>query len=83
VKTSRHAVAVRLLTEGLLAYVDAHEYEYEIPVARDYVLGPHVLDIVRSLRGLLNGEIGPLDAGSMDRCLCDIGRAAGFEGNEL
>lgn len=33
---------------------------------RDYVLGPEVGKLLSAFRGLLNGEVGRLDAGTLD-----------------
>lgn len=61
-----------------LAYADAHKSRYESDIGQDYVLGPHWEAVGKGLLGLLNGDIGRLDAGTCDRVIKDSLHRAGF-----
>jgi hypothetical protein len=63
-------------------YADAHAERFGSPLAEDYVLGESWREAVRGLRGLLNGELGRLDGGTLDRAILVMYQAAGFEGDE-
>jgi hypothetical protein len=73
---SRHMAAIRcpLVNEApilgmlrmLADYADAHCRRYEAPIAHDGMLGAAWLDMLRGARVLLNGELGRLDAGTLD-----------------
>lgn len=71
--------AIASMTRALAEYADAHEKMFECPIGDDHVLRPHWADMVRAVRGMLNGETGNLDCGTMDRLLCDMLRAERFE----
>ncbi len=60
-------------------YADTHEKRYESRVGDDGVLGTEWESIVRSVRGLLNGELNGLDGGTLDSLLCRMLEAEGFE----
>lgn len=72
--------AIVLMVTGVAVYIDQHAKRYESPIAHDYVLGPSVLDTLRAVRSLLNGETGRLDCSTLDRCILDLHAVAGFEG---
>jgi hypothetical protein len=65
---------------ALRGYATMHELAYNAKLANDGVLGDAWLDALRGVRGLLNGQLGRLDAGFLDAALCGLHRAAGFEG---
>lgn len=67
---------------GWVHYAQAHEAEFGSPIGEDYVLGPMWEDIGKSLLGLLNGEIGGLDGGTMDGLIRQNLMRAGFEGQD-
>lgn len=88
-----HQEAVRLPKRGfegaivdtlksLAEYADAHRDRYESEVGEDGVLGDHFEEIARGLIGLLNGETGRLDCGTLDRAIRQLCRAAKVEGIE-
>jgi hypothetical protein len=52
---------------GWLAYADAHQERCESPIGSDGVLGPCWKEIGESLHGLLDGDMGRLDANTIDR----------------
>lgn len=60
-------------------YADAHRARYGTPIAQDYVLGEYWRDIARSVLGLLDGESGRFDCGTLDSSVRDLGKEAGFE----
>ena len=43
-----------------------HKARFESAIGEDYVLGPQWQAIGEGLRGLLNGETGRLDCGTLD-----------------
>lgn len=71
--------AVVLMFRGLTEYADAHAKRYGGRVADDHVLGESWHWLGEALIGLLNGETGRLDCGTLDgqiRDLIDRGGAA-------
>lgn len=65
-------VAIVDLCRGVERYVAMHD------ASLDYVLGPNVGAILEGIRGLLNGNVGQLDAGTVSRFLDDLGFEAGW-----
>ena len=51
---------------GWRLYADSHLGEFGSTVGGDYVLGPEWARIGRALLGLLNGEAGRFDCGTLD-----------------
>ena len=68
---------VGLLNNARL-YAVTHEARYHAPIGEDYVLGPAVQDILTAIRVLLNGELGRLDGGELDRELVTLAEAHGL-----
>jgi hypothetical protein len=60
-------------------YADQHQARYESKIGDDGVLGPHWESIVRGIMGLLNGDCGRLDCGTLDKLLRDMLEAEGFD----
>lgn len=54
------------LCHALSDYARGHHERYESLIGDDYVLGEHWKQIANGLLGLLNGEAGRLDCGSVD-----------------
>jgi hypothetical protein len=87
---TRHCDALRLparweheivtLARSLASYADAHAARYESPIGSDGVLGRDWERMLKGLRGLLNGETGRLDCGTVDAAILAMYAAAGFEG---
>jgi hypothetical protein len=81
--------AIVRLVEALAAYADAHQVRFESPIGHDAVLGGGKghgmgwLEILKGTRGLLNGETGRLDCGTVDSMLVRMAQAAGYEEGEL
>ena len=65
--------AIVALCDGVKWYLDTLDGE------SDYVLGAGVGQIIEGIRVLLNGDIGRLDAGTVDAWLCDAALAAGWD----
>lgn len=62
---------VNMLRE-LRRYRNQHLERYDVPIDRDFVLGPAYAAIVQGVRELLNGETGRIDCGSLDRELVSL-----------
>ena len=60
-------------------YAAAHAKAYGSTIADDGVIGEEWQTIARGVLGLLNGERGRLDGGTIDGAIRDLARAAGFE----
>jgi len=71
------------LVRAWLVYADAHENEYESKIGDDYVLGPEWAKIGAALRGLLNGNTGELDAGTLDALYVSVLGDQGFDAEQL
>jgi hypothetical protein len=63
---------------ALQEYSDAHYETYKSHLADDYVIGDEWQTIAKSVIGLLTGEHGRLDGGSLDSRIRDIAERAGF-----
>lgn len=74
-----HERALGMLIDGLREYAEVHQAKFESPLGEDWVLGDEWLEAVRAVVGLLNGEIGRLDGGSLWQELEALARSAGFD----
>jgi len=70
---------ILMLMDALEAYAHQYGSAYTMPVGDDGVLGDEWLSIARGLLGLLNGEHGRLDAGTIDRWVRQLAHDHGFE----
>jgi hypothetical protein len=70
--------ATKLLIRGWALYADAHRERYGSGIGDDGVLGPEWAKMGEAIRGLLNGDIGSLDAGTLDAFIGETLRAEGF-----
>lgn len=68
------------LIQAAAVYADSHKSRFGSKVGDDGVLGDHWADILRNVRGLLNGECGRLDCGSVDGLILSMLEAEGFDG---
>jgi hypothetical protein len=75
----RHGLAMSLMVRGWAKYADAHRARFETGIGDDYVLGPEWSAIGFALIGLLNGELGGFDGGTLDAFLRDSLAAEGFD----
>jgi len=73
---------VRDIMDGIRIYESAHRARYESELCDDYVLGPmaddlrnskNVAESATALHGLLNGELGRLDGGTLSGWLIELG----------
>jgi hypothetical protein len=71
------------LLKVLDTYERNHVTRYDSAIANDYALGAAWLEIAKSARTLLNGELGRLDAGTLDGILLDMIVTAGFSESDL
>ncbi len=78
--TERAMVA---MLKGWKAMAEGHQAQHGSKIGEDYFLGPLWLEIGKSLRGLLNGEIGRLDGGTVDGFILSTLKAAGFTESDL
>lgn len=67
------------LVTGWAQYADEHFERFSDPIGDDYVLGPEWKAIGEALLGLLNGELGRLDGGTLDGRIRDILEHEGIE----
>lgn len=67
------------LVRAWLQYADAHHRRYEDGIGEDGILGECWSKIGNELRGLLNGELGRLDGGTLDTVIYGAMKAEGFD----
>jgi hypothetical protein len=60
-------------------YADQHAHRFESGIGKDYVLGAEWEVIGSALLGLLNGELGRLDGGTLDGFIRNTLKAEGFD----
>ena len=71
------------LINALRSYREEHLKQYGSKLSDDYVLGVAWYKIAQATRDLLNGEVGRLDAGTLDTLLYQNMTAAGFTEEEI
>lgn len=67
------------LLRGWIDYANTHRNRFECGIGEDGVLGPEWERIGNALLGLLNGETGRLDCGTLDGLIRRTLDAEGFE----
>lgn len=77
--SSRAESAIVGMVNAAADYADQHEAKFETKIGDDGVLGPHWQAIVNGIRGLLDGECGRLDCGTVNSLLCEMLRREEFE----
>ena len=71
-------VGIVAMLNGLEAYIEDYEQRFEGSIFHDSVLGADgIVQIAKGIRVLLNGELGRLDAGTIDTRLCEVLKACG------
>jgi hypothetical protein len=80
--TSPFGKALRYMLLGWERYATTHRERYESSIGEDGVLGPEWAAIGESLRGLLNGDCGGWDAGSLCANISRVLREHGCEPRE-
>lgn len=63
--------AIVHMLRGWHEYAATHRARFESQIGDDGVLGPEWQSIGQALRGLLNGELGRLDGGTLSAFLSD------------
>ena len=71
------------LLSGWLRYADSHAQAYKSRIGDDGVLGAYWAQIGAGLRGLLNGELGRFDGGTLDSVLVSAMEAQDFDPDQL
>ena len=71
------------LYRALAEYADTHLARYASPIGDDGVLGDEWMQMLKALGGLLNGELGRLDGGTLDALRYALAETAGFTREEL
>jgi len=59
------------MLRGWIQYAEEHQKQYESTIGEDGVLGPAWAQIGDGIRQLLNGDLGRLDAGTLDSIIND------------
>lgn len=68
------------MLKGWIEYADHFNSRNDTKfLADDYFLGPLWRDMGKALRGLLNGELGRLDAGTIDGIICHNLKEQGYD----
>jgi hypothetical protein len=75
-------VALGDMLRALAAYADAHKARYESEIGTDGVLGQEWLAMASAFLGLLNGESGRFDCGTLDGCVRALALRVGFSKEE-
>lgn len=70
--------ALVAMIQAAALYADAHAERYGDAIGNDGVLGAHLAEVLSGIRGLLNGEAGRLDCGTLDAMVLAIVRTAGL-----
>lgn len=71
------------MLSGWLRYADAVQNRWESGIGQDGVLGSEWAAIGSGLRGLLNGELGRLDGGTVDALLVNALQEEGFDPDNI
>lgn len=72
-----------LAMRSLRLFAEGHAALYGSPIGADGVLGEAWLDMWRGVRAMLNGELGRLDGGSLDRALLNMAKEFGFDDKDI
>jgi hypothetical protein len=67
------------MLRGWLEYAEAHTNNFASNMGGDHVLGDEWFKIGEALRRLLNGELGRLDADTLDTIIADNLDEQGFD----
>lgn len=66
------------MREALVAYAREHETRWGSKIGDDYVIGEFWVQMSRGYLGLLNGETGRLDCGTLDAEMRMLALECGF-----
>lgn len=80
-KGSKHQFerAIVLAVEALAGFADAHRSAYGSEIGDDGVLGDHWTDAAKAAIGMLNGEEGRLDCGTIDGLIRKLAKRANVD----
>jgi hypothetical protein len=67
------------MLRGWTEYAETVKAKYDSLIGNDYVLGPEWEAIGKGIEGLLNGECGRIDCGTIDGYIRDTLKANGSE----
>lgn len=76
--TSPFGRGIRAMIEGWAKHAECFRAEYECSIGTDGVLGEHWADIGRSLKCLLDGDVGGWDCGSLSQNIGELLEHEGF-----
>ena len=81
VRHPTHEVEMPLLTmiQGWIDYARSHEARFNSRIGDDRVLGDEWFAIGAAMLGLLNGDLGRLDGGTLDTIIRDNLEEQGFD----
>jgi len=71
--------AMVLMIKGWCLYAEAMKQQLDWNIGDDQVLGDEWFKIGEALRGLLNGDMGRLDGGTLDTIIADNLNEQGFD----
>lgn len=71
------------LREQLKIMASIHLRRWDSLIGTDHVLGVYWLDMLKGLRGMLNGETGKIDCGAFDATLVQLARDNGFSDDDF
>jgi hypothetical protein len=60
-------------------YANQYQARYDSKIGEDGVLGDYFKEILSGIRGLLNGETGGLDCGTMDAAILNLASDVGLD----
>lgn len=72
-----------MVLNGLQDMAEHYHERFGSTISEDYVLREYWLDMLRGLRGMLNGETENLDCGQFDGFCVNLARKHGFDDSEL
>lgn len=78
-----HGQAIAQMLRGWSLYAKAHKLRYGSPIAEDGYLGEMWMEIGLALRGLLDGELGGFDGGSLDHNIRECLLQNGYTEEEI
>jgi len=70
---------ILLFCRALASYAEQHAARFDGPIGEDYVLGDYWRSMAQATLGLLNGDTGRLDCGSVDAWIRETATAHGVD----
>ncbi len=71
------------LIRGWVDYALCHRERYESLIGDDGVLGEYWKDAGSAIKGLLDGDVGRLDCGTLSAYICNFAEQHGIDPEEL